>query len=1344
VPDSPKKPRRALKIVLKVTAGLVISLILVLANPNCFIAPIARPIIEKQIAAHTCARCSLASLHLTIFNGVYLDGLALYDKDDPPDAPPVVSIGHVAAPIRVMPLISKQVVLGEVALTDVDAHLVREEGGGWNLARIFAPPPGTPPEPEKPKEPSTTPPGELPLARVVLEGLTVERVHVSVEDPAFGSAPIEASDIAVAIPPLEIARNGALRGAAKLTAGLAIAQGERSLGRISLAAGLPAGARVTVPATLGPEVTLAVEDVDLGIAKALGGAAVPLESLAGALGVKLEAHASDAAPGALAASFHLGVQALKASGGALEGGGLDEPEVALDAAGTWKPGAAGGDAVLEKLGFRMTFLTIDAHGAARGLGGEAPPAAEGRVDLALDVDRARAVLGAKAALPPGTEASGKVAIGAEAKPGAAPGDLAFKAKVDLGALALRFGPPGGPPAFEKKAGDPLGVYVAGSRAADGLTIGEKSGLFLGQASLLLTAHADAAFGKVDGALKTGGDGLAIAALGAFLPACRGAAGAIGVDAKFGADLAAAKAQGDSKSLAPFSLDAKVTAKDLALDDPTPGAKAPAVKLARASLAAKLASDALAVGPISVDGLALHIVQEKDGTTNLAKLGGGGGAASAPPAPAAAPPAPAESSGEKKAAELPLARVTVEPVKVSGVTVDIDDRQEGRRIVIDRCGLDVQRFDLDHALALGRPIVVKAGLRASENGKQVGQAALAATVSAPKGAALTEPDKLEAKVDGKVEGLDLVAVKALAGGAIPLAELRGLLDATLSVDSVGGATASFALHAGLADLRAAGGSLGAGKSIAQKKVALDVKGSADLAAQKLDVPAISLDASVGTVRAKAAVESFRSAPKVTAESEVKLDLGAVARDLGALLPPPLDASGPLALAAKASGPADALAFAVDLDLGKAAVAWRPPDPKDKSKRDDVFVKPAGKPLGAKLSGSLGDPLSLAPSSWLAIGASKVYLEAKLGKDKKADAHLFTKDPLVVDDLATLVAALKGASGDLGIDLKVHDDLGASPPANANKYAALAPLTVSGKIASKKLALDPNTRTESLKADVALKGNVAAVRTNTFKVNDGEASLAVDADLRGEKEVHRETIKAKDVTVNLSLLQYLRYLCPLLAFASGPSQITTKMGFDGDFRGTGFAPDDIEKTLSAKGALDILGGKLTGSGIFEALAKFTNRPDLQELSFSSFKQPFTITDGKVLNDPIEIPANPCRFSIGGYTMLNGSLHHKLTLKAGDTKDPRIRNLLSDDVPLPIGIGGTVASPSLVPPTTEDLAALAKGGLAQKGVDALGGLLGGQKKSDGGQDAAAPGQHEELKKAGEDLLKGLLGGDKDKKSP
>lgn len=1351
---------RWLKITLLVLAGIVLLILFVLAFPNFFIAPFARPIIVSQIEAHTCARATLAELHLTIFNGVYLEGLALYDKDDPPDAPPVVYVGHVAAPVKVLPLISKKVDLGVIELHDVDVRLVREEDGRMNLARVLGPPPGTPPAPEKPEEPSTTPPGELPLERVTLAGLSVERVHVAVEDPALGE-PIEASDIEAHVGPLAIARTGALGGRAVLDAGLALSQGRGPVSVIRLNAGLPAGARVTVPATLAPEVDFSIDEVDLGVAKAFAGPALPLDSLAGKLRVKVVVGPSEAAPGALAATVHLGIGGLVAKGGVLEGGGLDERgEVRLDATGTWRPSPnarEGGEAALEKLAFVTSFFTLEGHGSASGVGGAAPPVADGRLDAALDVDRARKIAGKKAALPPGLTAGGKVKLAAEAKPGATPGEMTFKVKIDLADLVARMAgaAANGLPLFEKNAGQPLGFYVAGSRdAAGALTIGEKSGLFLGATSLVLTARADAAFEKVDGTLRSGPDGVVLAALGTYLPACRGAAGAFAVDVKFGANLAAAKAvEGDKeKSLTPYSLDAKVTAKDLALEDPSPHAKGPAVKLAKASFAAKLAGGAAEVGPITVDGLAVHVVREKDGSTNLDHLSAGGGPAPAPE-PEAAPVA--ADSGEKKKATLPLARVVIEPVKVANVTLDVDDRKDGRHIVVDRCGLDVQRFEVDRDLKLGRPIVVKAGLRAmelvrkherageaprpegAEDGKQVGLVSLAATISSPHGAGLGEPEKLEAKVDGKVESLDLGAVKALAGTAVPLAELRGVFDATLSADSVGGKTAQFEAHATIADLRAAGGSLGEGKHIAQKKVALEVKGTADLAAQKADVPVAKLDMSVGTVSAKLGAESWKTVAKLVADVDVRLDMAAVEHDLSAFVPPALESQGPLAVEVKAHGPENALKFTLDADLGKAALAWRPHDEKTGT-RTEVFAKPAGTPLHVKLAGTAGDAIALAPPSALTIGKSTVFLEAKVtkGQKRKADVHLFTKDPLVVDELGTLLAALHGASGDLGIDLNVHDDLAAPPYSGPSSYGSLMPLTVSGKLAAKKLHLDDTTRLDAFKADLALKKNIVALRTNDFKFNDGTASLAVDADLTGAKEVHRTTVKAREVNVSLSLLQYLKYLSPVLALASGPSKVETKISLDGNFRGKGFQKDDIEKTLSAKGTLDMLGGKLTGSGIFKALGEFTGRPELQELSFKEFKQPFTIEDGKVINDPVEIPANPCRFKIAGYTMLNGELHHKITLRAGDTKDPRIRKLLADDVPVPLGIGGTLSSPALSPPTAEDLAALAKGGLVEKGADALGGLL-APKKKDGGQ--AAPGEHDDLKKAGEDLLHGLLGGDK-----
>jgi uncharacterized protein involved in outer membrane biogenesis len=1021
----------------------------------------------------------------------------------------------------------------------------------------------------------------------------------------------------------------------------------------------------------------------------------------------------------------------------------------------------------------------------------AEPAAlrpRGAVTLtALDLGLLAPLIPAGAGLSIGGRASLAATAGApdrsrgalEEAAGGAP--YGFDVRLDLGAADVRVLPRGASaPVFEKRAGIPAEVRLAGTGGPAGLRLEPGSGLTLAGAALAVSASADARLSRIGLDISTRGAGLALADLGSMVPALRGAAGTIEAEAS----LVTGRGEGSShlgvtagEGAAPLDGSLRLAARGIAIDDPTVGAEAalaagggpsPAtpVRVGEARLGARLEDGVLSVGPVRLSDISLAIVREADGSTNLERLlaGRGAGAAAAPEAPgaartgatgamsrapgaagttlAAAALEPGLSAGEAPPATgpSPLRRIEVGEVSVSGAVVDVDDRGRGREVRLERCSVESRPFALDERLRPTGPVRASARLSASEGGRSVGELTLDVSLRAPSGAgtgartgAAAGAAGLQGKAGATVRGLDLAAAKALLGSAFPLETAGGTLGGTFAAETAGEGAVRLDGSLVARGLALGGGALGE-IAVNEPEATLALAATIEPEVERITFQRLGLRAPTASIDATGRLASWGARPEADLEAELTLDLARVARALGGLVPAPLSLAGPLRAKLAARGPAEGLSLRASVDGDAATLAWRPPPATDTTTPPgETFRKLAGTPLRLELVGASGPggAARLERGSTLLLGTSRLALDAELRSEPRAlVAHVASSErPVDLADLGRMVAALRGARGDLALAVTMTQDLATSPEEAAraagvtddSPYRALARLGAEGVLRSSRAELDDGTLAEGVAAEVALARNVATLRTNRCTLNGGEATLSAEADLRGARAAHKSDLRAKDVGVTGHLRRGAAFLSPLLAvFAADESKpVELRASLEGAFRGSGVSLEDLARSLWAEGTLGLGAGNLTGSEAIAALGEVIGSSGLREISFESFTQGFQIEEGRVRLPPIPIRGKPVTFTIGGTTSIAGGLDHRITVRAGDIRKGALRSLSDVDVPVPIRIGGTLGAPTLEPPSEEQMAELFGGTLLKEGEKILEGLFEKKRRRRDREPEPAPSQ-------------------------
>ncbi len=136
------------------------------------------------------------------------------------------------------------------------------------------------------------------------------------------------------------------------------------------------------------------------------------------------------------------------------------------------------------------------------------------------------------------------------------------------------------------------------------------------------------------------------------------------------------------------------------------------------------------------------------------------------------------------------------------------------------------------------------------------------------------------------------------------------------------------------------------------------------------------------------------------------------------------------------------------------------------------------------------------------------------------------------------------------------------------------------------------------------------------------------------------------------------------------------------GAGLAPEDLRRTITAVGLALVADGALGPGPVFEAVARYTRVPALQQVRFKDGRLPFRIERGRVVTDPVVLAGPHGEWRLIGSIGFDGSLDYAVSatlppevverlgarsaLAAGALADPQGRLLLD------LKVAGTATSP------------------------------------------------------------------------
>jgi hypothetical protein len=208
--------------------------------------------------------------------------------------------------------------------------------------------------------------------------------------------------------------------------------------------------------------------------------------------------------------------------------------------------------------------------------------------------------------------------------------------------------------------------------------------------------------------------------------------------------------------------------------------------------------------------------------------------------------------------------------------------------------------------------------------------------------------------------------------------------------------------------------------------------------------------------------------------------------------------------------------------------------------------------------------------------------------------------------------------------------------------------------------------------------------------------------------------------------------------------------------GITPQDVRRSLTAKGNAKVTNGTLGPAPLFEAIARFTRVPAFQEVKFRDFHTAFRVENGRVATGPARLTGAFGEWQLAGTTSFEGGLDYAVSvtlppelvaklgatgaLAAGALADPQGRVLLD------LRVTGNAKAPHVA----WDAAAMRDRLLGKPSAALLAPVLGGRTVSDtlntlrrAAEDSARAearrlqrALEDSLKKAARDALKKLFG--------
>jgi hypothetical protein len=237
-----------------------------------------------------------------------------------------------------------------------------------------------------------------------------------------------------------------------------------------------------------------------------------------------------------------------------------------------------------------------------------------------------------------------------------------------------------------------------------------------------------------------------------------------------------------------------------------------------------------------------------------------------------------------------------------------------------------------------------------------------------------------------------------------------------------------------------------------------------------------------------------------------------------------------------------------------------------------------------------------------------------------------------------------------------------------------------------------------ANVSIGDRRLQITKGTATLNGGPVDLGGHVEFVDPEPVWKMTVKAADVAVKQEMRPEIARIIPL--FAGVGLSLETKAGADITLSGRGFDGTRVRSSLTGGGPLSLSPGFVAGGPILGGLSSLVGIPG--RLDFDAVATRFQVKDGRVAQDGLLLTSSVVDIRMSGVTALDGALDWKLgvRVKQGDVGDKWTRwaSVLGGDGFLPIGLGGTLDSPSLQPPKPEELLRGGLEGAIKKGIGDL----------------------------------------------
>ena len=323
-------------------------------------------------------------------------------------------------------------------------------------------------------------------------------------------------------------------------------------------------------------------------------------------------------------------------------------------------------------------------------------------------------------------------------------------------------------------------------------------------------------------------------------------------------------------------------------------------------------------------------------------------------------------------------------------------------------------------------------------------------------------------------------------------------------------------------------------------------------------------------------------------------------------------------------------------------------------------------------------------------------------------------------------------------------------------------------AKKVIYD-NVELQDTKGTVKIADETATLENVTSKAFGGDIAFSGNVNTKQKTPTFNMNLDLQKVDIDESFgkLSLLKYIAPIAQALDG--DLNTTLNLAGQLN-SDLTPN--LKTIVGSALAQILTAEVNteNSPLLSKLGEQAKFLNLDKLSLQNISTALDFNNGKIIVKPFDFEVEGVKITAGGSHGLDKSIDYNLTMDVpakylgGEVNkllaklDPQDANKMT--VTLPVGLKGSMSNPkvnldtkSAVTALTRKLIEKQKGDLQEKGLDILGGLLGGDKTSKEGTDNAkntgktgiektGTTKEEETTKVVKDILGGLFGNKKKKK--